>query len=58
MFTKADLERTIIIDDQFAAISEGDRGNLVLSKKFLCQSHFVSKQKHDELQTYQYPVSP
>ena len=49
VFTEEDLGRTLIVDDQYAAIAEDDRNSLLLSKKFVkyCDT-FTSKQKMDE----------
>ena len=59
LFSAEDLDRTLVIDDQYCAIH--DKAHLVMSKKFLKFSDkapFASRDKRANWSNYQYPMPP
>jgi len=57
LFSSADLQRTLFLDDQYLAIH--DKSHLVLSKKFLKFSDsapFANQDKRTNWDNYQYPI--
>ena len=59
LFSTEDLDRTLIIDDQYCAIH--DKAHLVMSKKFLKfydSAPYATRDKKANWSNYQYPLPP
>lgn len=58
MFNERQLARTVIVDDQYAAIAPESKDHLILTKKFVKHmDNLRSKVKQVDLRQYQLPLN-